>query len=1062
MEFMIRKILFFFLAFLSILPASAQDTISYRTASNPLYWKNRKPFEGYWQQDVHYNIKATIDEKTDIVDAEETLIYFNNSPHDLDRVYFNLYNKNYEPNSYLDKLHHANKVYPKYGKYEEQHLTTQVEDLKYNGRAVKTELDGSILAVYLDEPIKAGQSAEFKVKFKTYFDMNAGVRRRTKVFSNSGYHHFDGVLWYPRIAVYDRKFGWVTDQHLGREFYGDFGSFYVELTFANDYVLEATGTLLNEKEVLPDDLRKKLDISNFKNRQPGPPSIITPRDGTKKTWKFYARNVHDFAFTADPTYRIGEVVWNGVRCISLAQEQNAPRWQNAASYLANIIRIYSTDFGMYAWPKIIVADARDGMEYPMITLDGGNDPDYRTLFTHEVGHQWFYGMVGSNEAYRASLDEGFTQYLTVWAAEKIDGPYAVELQPRSSYVRKHKRKDKLRESKIFYGYLNDAIEHNDMPLITHSDDFHGALRQGGGYRHVYVKTATMLHNLQYVLGEELFLAAMQNYFNEWKICHPYIEDFRSSIINFTHVDLNWFFDQWFETTKVIDYAVCDVDKEKEAGTYSVEFKRKGSMQMPLDFTVKTKKDSVLKYHIPNGWFVKKTDATVLPRWIGWGKLNPTYTAKITVPDGVQHVTIDPSGRLADIDQRNNSTRKSRILTFDHRIWSLPDRFNTQLYWRPDVWYNGYDGIKAGLHLNGNYMQSRDRFSLTAWYNTGLFQQNYISTGLEDDYNKFNYNFSYVTNTPRLLKHSSTFAESAFLDGLYKNMIGFDVKNYDQSNRFYVYFKSLYRANLAALQYLIYQNEWNPDKYNNTLNTGFDHKYNYRKGDGLINLNMRTTALYSDYHYSTVSLSVINNNRLGKVDIRTRTFAQYGAGSAFAPESFLYVAGANPEQLMENKYTRSVGFIPFEWGGYGITTNNFQQGGGLNLRGYAGYLAVEGDTISTTANYRGNSGAAVNVELDFSKAIGLKKAFLKNTLKLETYLFGDIGAVNILEDKNFGINLPRADAGLGTILTIQRFGALQLVNPLAIRFDMPFFLNRPPDADPDYFKFRWVVGIGRTF
>jgi hypothetical protein len=226
------------------------------------------------------------------------------------------------------------------------------------------------------------------------------------------------VHWYPRICVYDRKFGWDTDQHLGKEFYGDFGSFEVALTFASNYIVEATGYLENEQEVMPKSLREKLDIKNFANKPwEEKASVIIPYiEGDKKTWKYYAINVHDFAFTADPNYRIGEVmaVVNGqsVRCIALAQEGHAGYWQNAAEYTKKIIETFSRDFSPYIWPKIIVADARDGMEYPMLTLDGGYDPSYRDLLIHEVGHMWYFGMVGNNETYRASLDEGFTQFLT--------------------------------------------------------------------------------------------------------------------------------------------------------------------------------------------------------------------------------------------------------------------------------------------------------------------------------------------------------------------------------------------------------------------------------------------------------------------------------------------------------------------------------------------------------------------------------------------------------------------------------------------------------------------------
>lgn len=1022
------------------------------------------PHPGYWQQDVSYNIKATIDETTDILSAEEILTYYNNSPDTLRVVYFNLYNNAYTKDSYLDKLHKENNIYPAYGKYACQKLGTVIEDLKYQGRTVKTHLDNTILAVYLDEPILPGADATFQIKFKTYFDIGTSVRNRMKVFKSSGYDHFDGVHWYPRINVYDRKFGWFTDQHLGREFYGDYGTYNVELTFANDYVVDATGVLQNRDEVLPEDLRQKLDIKNFRDKPVGSaPSVITPRDGTKKTWKFYAENVHDFGFTADPTYRIGEVEWDGIKCISLAQEGNAANWQNAADYTAKIIQTYSRDFTPYIWPKIIVADARDGMEYPMMTLDGGGDPGYRGLLAHEVAHQWFYGMVGNNETYRAALDEGFTQFLTVWALENIDGRKAVELQPKSNYIARFKKQSEPRENSIYAGYLNDAIQENDPTLNTHSDDFGGAIRQGGGYRHVYVKTATMLFNLQYVLGDELFLNAMKHYTNQWKMAHPYFEDFRNSIINYTKVDLNWFFDQWLETTKEIDYAVTDIKSFKD-NHYDITFRRKGTMQMPLDLAITSKKDSIYNFYIPNTWFVKKSSATILPKWTGWGKLNPTYTAHIIIPGGIKSVEIDTSKKLADINMLNNSSYKPINLTFDHRIYNLPNRKSYEVFARPDIWYNSFDGLKTGIHFNGNYMNYKNIFSATFWYNTGLFQNN-IPEEFSHLHDKFNYNFTYKTGTDKISRYSSVFASSRFLDGLQLHSIGFDQKDQSQNNRFYAYFKSMYRDDPEDLIYLLFPQEWQYDEWNNTINTGVDHKYTYRRGEGNLNLNLKSSTIGSDYNYAQLSFSAINKNDLGKFEFKTRTFIQYGTGSTIPSESALYLAGANPEEMMENKYTRSRGFFPDDWtGSYMDVTNHFHYGGGLNLRGYAGYFAAEeienGDVIPA---YKGNSGASVNAELDFDKFFKFKKPVFRNMFHIDTYLFADAGILNVNRPgEDLELSSLRADAGVGTALTIQKWGPLQMVNPLTIRFDAPLFLNRTPSADPEFFKFRWIVGVSRAF
>ncbi|MES2620472.1 MAG: M1 family metallopeptidase, partial [Bacteroidota bacterium] len=538
---------------------------NFRSSNNPLYWENKKPFEGYWQQDVHYQIKASLNDSSGIITGQEELTYFNNSPDTLYFVYFHLYQNAFQPGSYLDNLQENNDVHPHYGKYEKKKQGILIDSIQSKEKNLQTLQDNTILKVFLNEPLPPTTSTVFSMRFRTFYD-SGSTRRRMKTFKASGFKHFNGCQWYPKICVYDRKSGWNTDQHMNREFYGDFGTFDVDLTFPHNYIVEATGVLQNESEVLPDTLKKKLDIKNFKDKKwdAKPDTIIPYIKGETKTWKYHAENVHDFAFTADPTYRIHDTIiypgrknGEGVRCVAIVQESHASGWQNAAEYLARIITVFSRDFGVYEYPKIVVADAADGVEYPMITMDGGRDPSYYGLLVHEVGHNWFYGMIGNNETYRAMLDEGFTQFLTAWGMEALHGdtiPYTFD-KKTNWYYKRFFETTNVRDSKCYLSYLSDAIRYEDSPLNTHSDGFNGALGQGGGYRHVYGKAATMLYNLQYVLGDSLFSAAMKNYVAQWKFVHPYPEDFRNSIIQFTHVDLNWFFDEWMETTKNIDYKI---------------------------------------------------------------------------------------------------------------------------------------------------------------------------------------------------------------------------------------------------------------------------------------------------------------------------------------------------------------------------------------------------------------------------------------------------------------------------------------------------------------------------
>ncbi|MBC8047659.1 MAG: M1 family peptidase, partial [Fimbriimonadaceae bacterium] len=659
-------------------------------------------------------------------------------------------------------------------------------------------------------------------------------------------------------------------------------------------------------------------------------------------------NVHDFAFTADPTYRIDEIpaFVDGriVNCVALVQEQHAAGWLNAAEYTKKVIETNSKYFGNYIYPKIIVADARDGMEYPMLTLDGGFDPYYRDLFIHEISHQWFFAMVGNNETYRAALDEGFTQFLTAFTYRKIDGDIRIVYPDEKKYALKHRKPENIQYTEVYYGYLTDAMRNNDATLNTHSDYFNSALGHGGGYHHVYYKTAAMLYNLQYVLGEELFLAAMRHYFEQWKLCHPYFEDFRNSITEYTHADLNWFFDEWMETAKNIDYAI---KKVKPTGTtnldgqtlykYEITFRRIGGMQMPIDFSVLTDGGDTIKYYIPNTWFNKYENdnsgisfgrlngnmlskTNVLSKWTGWDMLNEEYTGEIILPSKITDVIIDPSHQLADINKLNNSWKCPVDWKFDSHIMNYPDWNSYEIKWRPDVWYNAVDFVKVGVHFNGDYMNYKHLFEFTAWYNTGSLNKSELTIADIRDVDYFSFDLNYKTATDKFLPNSNFFFDTKYLDGVFGVKIGGE-KFVGRSNRnkISVFFNSAYYLkNYYLNNYLLY-GEHVLEQENNAVHIQYEHNYNYFGGNGKLKLGFRSDDLMSDYDYQYVNLEEINNTRFGKFDLKTRFFGQWGSGTNIPFESSLMIAGANQETLLENKYTRAVGFFPENWTTFSETT-----------------------------------------------------------------------------------------------------------------------------------------------
>ena len=720
---------------------------------------------------------------------------------------------------------------------------------------------------------------------------------------------------------------------------------------------------------------------------------------------------------------------------------------------------------MYAYPKMVVADARDGMEYPMLTLDGGSAPGYYGVIAHEVGHNWFFGMVGNNETYRAMLDEGFTQFLTVWSQAKIFGDTVKTNKPQNKYLRMFDEKETYKFNNVQLTYLNDAMRGEDGYLNTHSDMFNSALGHGGGYREVYYKTANMLYSLKYVLGEETFLKAMQFYFDRWKIAHPYVEDFRQAITDYTHADLNWFFDQWIETDKTIDYAVKCVHKSDSAGVYEINFKRLQRMQMPVDFRVTADDGKIYDYHIPNTWYQKKTNATILPKWVGWDKLNADYTAKVVVPGGIDQVEIDPENLMPDINKMNNTNKCPVKVKFDSRLSNRPDWNHYELFIRPDFWGNGYDGLKAGVHFEGNYFQYKHNFSLTAWYNTGLMQNLYGDANYTSGHDPFAFNFSYNTPTDGLIKYSSVQIDARWLDGLHLYEATYNILSRDKANKLAVSIKSMERRDEYANEYLLDPKQWSSSSLNNTLRLSFNHLYNYNNGTGNLTLNAVTSAFWSDMNYGYVEGVAINKNNAGNLEINTRGYARIGYENNGLNESSLYLAGASPEEMMDDKFIRSYGFFPREWATQGqTTTGHFQYGGGLNLRGYNGYAAP--DEVSSSElyfTYRNTSGASATCELEFDKFIKLQPRMTKNWLHFDTYLFGDAGIINSnpfteqLSFTNF-----RADAGAGICMVIKKFGVLQKVDPLIIRFDMPFYLSNAPAEEPDNFKFRWLVGVQKSF
>ena len=1045
----------------------------FNSAFNPKYWKNKKPFQGYWQQDVFYKIKATLDDNAETISGSEQLIYTNNSPNTLTEAYFHLYQNSFQPASLTHELYQINKTKVTYGPYESRNLGTIITSFVIDNDTVEFSLDRTILKVKFLKPLKPGKHAIFNINFITFFDRGS-VRRRMKVYDHHGVKHFNGVHWYPRICVYDRKFTWKTSQHLEKEFYGDYGIFDVELNLPEHYIVEATGELMNANQALPPSLRSKIDLANFANKPiDETPSIIIPPSKSLKTWHFIANNVHDFAWTADPSYRIGEVEWKGIKCVAIAQENNAKGWQGTAKYLAEVIKVYSNDFGLYEYPKIVAADAADGMEYPMITLDGGYYPSHQSLIAHEVGHNWFFGMVGSNETYRAALDEGFTQFLTAWCLRKLTR------QPMPEF------------SSVYNGYMQDAIDGEDATLNTHSNEFNSAIGHGGGYKHVYFKTATMLYNLQYFLGDSVFLAAMKNYVSAWKFCHPYVEDFRNSIIQSSQADLNKFFDQWFETKASIDYGIKSVKKIQNS-TYQIVIQRYGDLVMPVNIDIFSQsvdpktgqmKYDVLPITIPVNYYEHPDRINAKP-WIGWDRLSPTYTLEITMPnDGVlKQAWIDPTGRLADINRVNNKWK-------DRVHWDL-DLGNGQnenylgeynLLVRPALSYSGISGLMAGFRTKGQYAGRKHQIDI-AFYVSPFHAHSSKPNILYPSYNQL---YSYDASWKHDVKGGGQYqVRSLTFNNVMAHKFGWNMRI--QNHTFGLEGKFIHPliAQLAypnlltkdlppyysALEgYIRQPSAWSLQT-NVSLNLFWKINFSGWGKSGDWEFKTRLPSPWSQVQFGYIQSTLNYHLPIGKSMLHFRLFGQLGTGSNPAPESALYASAANPEEYLDHRIARDFGTINFSPNLYNSASpaerlyplQYLHLSGGLNLRGYYLLPMAQVHDGNNLAFYRGHSGTSVNIEWEFTKLFG--KFLNLKIIQLQPYFFADAGILGLDYQSVTYWSKPIMDAGLGTMVNLKIPPGKRIlteVPKLRLRFDFPFFLNQIPQGS-NFVQMRFKLGIERLF
>lgn len=576
--------------------------------------------KGYWQQEAAYTMSIELDDDNHQYDGTQSLVYINNSPDTLNKVFYHLYFNAFQNGSMMDVRSRSisdpdrrvGDRISKLSKEEEGFL--KVESLTQNGEKITFNEVGTILEVELGKPILPGEKVTFDMNFKGQVPLQ--IRRSGR--DNSEGIAYSMTQWYPKMAEYDLE-GWHSNPYIGREFHGVWGTFDVTIKIDSAYTIGGTGYLQN-----------KVEIGKGYSDKKG------TNQSAKLSWHFKSPKVHDFAWAADKNYtHTTYQVENGplVRFF-FVEDEKTKLWDSLPAYTGLIFQKMNEKFGTYPYDEYAVIQGGDGgMEYPMATLITGHRSKGSLIgvTAHEVIHSWYQHLLGTNESLYSWMDEGFTSYAQDVVLSEILPNYT----PFSGSYR---------------SYYALVASGNQMPLTTHADWF--TTNRAFGVAS-YSMGCIFIHQLSYIIGQENLDKTMMAYFNEWKFKHPTPMDFKRIAERISGIELDWYLEQWVNSTNTIDYAISSNYLSAKETTIALD--RIGNMPMPLDIEITLNNGKKALYNIPlrimRGEKKEFKDVTILKDW-PW--TYPSYS--FTVPfkqSEIKSIVIDPSSRMADIDQTNN-------------------------------------------------------------------------------------------------------------------------------------------------------------------------------------------------------------------------------------------------------------------------------------------------------------------------------------------------------------------------------------------------------------------------
>lgn len=644
----IRSVFTLLLLYMASAGVSSQPVFSYKQAE--------------WQQHVDYTIQVSLDDEKHYLHGLISMVYTNNSPDVLDELYIHLW-----PNAYKNN-HTAFAVQKNQDNNSDFLLAPDADrgfidsiSFKIDGKAHSyTSYHGNIdiALIKLNTPVKPGEKATITTPFRVKIPGS---------FSRLGHsgQAYQITQWYPKPAVYDIN-GWNPIPYLDQgEFYSEFGSFDVQITLPQNYVVAATGVLQNESEMafIANRINNPIDPSN------------TPASASElKSIRFKQDSIHDFAWFASKTFNIERsetTLANGHRVATFvyASEKKIDHCKS----INKALQYYSNHAGYYPYSHCTAVlgslKAGGGMEYPMITVCDFLNED---VIIHEVGHNWFYGLLGSNERLFPWMDESVNSFFEAETTKDEDA--AAGNTVKSTTIASLASNDGIMTAIAENSIINGT---NQAP--GDESDVFTALNYG---TMVYGQGAFVFNHLKGFLGEDVFYTCFRTYFDAWKYRHPLPDDMQAVFEQVSGKKLSWFFRDLLFTTKTTDYELEKV--EKYGNIYKLTLENEGQIASPVPVDV-VKGNEIIQTFWVDGF-------------------SGTRTLEFELAESFDRISLDARKLTTDINYSNNNYFSKGLFHFAEPlkvslVSQIKSPVHKQLNLLPAYGYNIYDGSMVGLGLH---------------------------------------------------------------------------------------------------------------------------------------------------------------------------------------------------------------------------------------------------------------------------------------------------------------------------------------------------------------------------